>query len=714
MKRTTISVLIVGLFASAAVLADDVPWITEGAITAGGMFNSNSGRDFSKLEEYRDLNSGVLSNIFLRGRDDKNWIDFYGENFGRDDMYIALRGGQYDAFKYRVYTNWLPHNFAFQALTPLQGQGTTLQTANFPQPNPATWNSFNLGYQRKDTGGYFEWQATAPWYFRVEGNQVTFDGSKVGSGALGTSPGNGFMDLAIPVSYTTTNVSAEGGYSTSRMHFAVSYLYSKFDNGNQSIQWTNPFFGNNLDQTYLPLDNSYQRIGVNGMIKDLPLGSTFSARYTYAKTTSDSPVALMALTAGSTSGTGVYVPTMPNQTQFNGDFVNQTLALSLTSAPVKDLSTKVYYNFNKLDNDSTQLSFTPGPLGDCDGGPCSNALYRYTKNNVGIEGTWRINRANRLAGGWDYLDVDQNRVDYDHVRFNKLWAEWKNTSLENLDFRIKYQYIQRRSDFLLGNSGVDANDPNFLARSIARFDNSDSNQNYLKGVLNWSPMPMLDTSLEATYKNNDYPGTVLGRTKDHREYIFGTVSYGDPQKMRITLMGDYEWVKYDSFHRVVGSSTCDPTSPNCFDPNTAPTSFAYNYSANNKDDNWLIGVGLDWQATERFLVKASVMYFQSDGSSDVISQNNFGNPLPINTYDNWKQTALNLKGIYTFNKSWSFTAGYAYQRTRYGDIAYDGYQYTIPFPGVTTNTGQSYLNGYRAFTNGDANTVYLLATFRFP
>jgi len=186
--------------------------------------------------------------------------------------------------------------------------------------------------------------------------------------------------------------------------------------------------------------------------------------------------------------------------------------------------------------------------------------------------------------------------------------------------------------------------------------------------------------------------------------------------MRVTLMGDYEWVKYDSYHRNIGGGSCSSNGvpfPNCFDPNTPPNSFAYNYSAANKDTNWLIGLGLDWQATDQFLVKASLLYFRSDGSSDVVSQMNFGSPLPIRQYDNWKNTAINIKGIYTLNKQWSLTGGYAYNKTDYSDIAYNGYQYTIPFPGVTNNFGQSYLNGYRAFTNGDYNLVYLLATFHF-
>jgi hypothetical protein len=127
----------------------------------------------------------------------------------------------------------------------------------------------------------------------------------------------------------------------------------------------------------------------------------------------------------------------------------------------------------------------------------------------------------------------------------------------------------------------------------------------------------------------------------------------------------------------------------------------------------MLGLGLDWFATDRLTIKGSLLYFESDGQSDVVSQDNFGNPLPIDAYDNWKRTSLNIKGIYALNKSWSFTGGYAYERSRYSDIAYDGYQYTIPYPAVTNNTAQSYLNGYRAFTNADANIFYVLATFKF-
>jgi len=711
MKRATLPLLTAGLFAAAAQ-ADDTPtpWIVEGGVTAGGIVTDKSGRDPSKITEYQDLDSGMLSNVFVRGRDDKDWVDFYGENFGRDDMFITLRGGRYDVFKYGITSSWLPHDFVHGALTPFQGAGTALLTpiSPFPQPNPATWNTTNIGYERKDTHGFVEWQANNPWYARVDGSQVTFDGTQPKSGALGTSPGNGFMDLVAPVQYTTNSASAEVGYSSSTQHFALNYLYSRFDNGNPTLNWTNPFFGSNLDTTYFATNNNYQRIGANGTIRQLPYGSTLAARYTWSKTTDDTGVPGQALTSGSASGSGVFAPTLPNTDRFHGEFVDQTFSVSLASSPAKTVDTRLYYNWHKLDNNSTQLVFAEGGALDC-GGPCDSTLYSYRKNNFGVDGIWRFSRGNRLSGGYDYLDTHQNRIDYDDVRYNKLWGEYKNSTLDELSMRIRYQYSERRSHFLLGDAGTDPNDPNFINRFIARFDNSDLNQNYIKFVGDWTPAPLWDASVEATLKKNEYPNTTLGRTGDRRYELFGTLSFGDFTKMRVTFMADYEWVKEDSYHRNIS----DSAASGAFDPNTPPTSSNYNWQARTKNDNWLVGIGLDWQAAERVVVKGSVQYFKSDGTSSVDSQNNFGNPLPIQAFDDWKQAAINLKAIYTLNKRWQFTAGYAYDKVEYSDIAYDGYQYTVPFPGVTNNPGQSYLNGYRAFPNSSVNIFYVLATMHF-
>jgi len=726
MTRTLLSTLIAGLFVSAPAFAQYNDWAVEGSGTVGFLYNStNDTKDASKLYEYRDLGNGVLSDVYVRGRNANTWFEGYGENFGRDDQYMMLRGGTYGQFKYQLYSDSFRHNFLFNGLTPFAGTGSNVLQATFPQPNPATWNSIDIGYKRTNNGGYFEWQGLAPWYFRVDANQVKFQGTKIGSGANGTSPGNGFTDLEIPVQYNTRNITGEAGYNTGKMNLSVSYLYSKFDNDFSILTWNSPFFANNGDTTFLPPDNHYQRITAQATFRGLPGQSTLATRATWAEGKSEADLALTALNGASPNFFG---PTLVNTSHFTGKNRDDTFTATLASHPLANVDTRVYYNYYKRNNDSTDVLYPANSIVACAGGPCEATLLHYTKNNFGLDAYWRFAPQNRVGGGWDYEKLTHNREDYDNIKTNRFFVEWKNTQLPNLSARIKYTYLQRRSDFLLGDEGVNANDPAFLARFTSAFDSSDLDRNQVKVTADWSPIPFLDFSLEYNWTDNNYKNVTLGRTSDKRDSIYLSGGYGDVNSLRVTAFGDWENIRYDSFHRNVNAGTCPTTSggvtaTNCFDVVTPPNSIAFNWSAKNKDRNWVLGAGLDWRAMERLLIKGSVLYYETDGSADIVSQNAagvfgvgsafFGNPLPITAYDDTKRTSVNVKGIWSYDKNWDFTLGYAYERWRYSDAGYNGYQYTIPFPGVTTNTSQSYLNGFNAFTNYNANIVYLLATYRF-
>src|SRR5687767_15121130 len=149
MNRNLLSVAIAGLFAAAPAAAQQdlgKQWAMQGSVSVGPIITDVDAQDGSKAEQYRDLSDGALSSILL--------------------------GGQYDVFKYRLYTDWLTQNRLFNGRTPFTGAGGDALRATFPQPNPATWNSLNIGYDRRDTGGYFEWQRNSPWYFRVDSNYV--------------------------------------------------------------------------------------------------------------------------------------------------------------------------------------------------------------------------------------------------------------------------------------------------------------------------------------------------------------------------------------------------------------------------------------------------------------------------------------------------------------------------------------------------------------
>ncbi|MEO8303643.1 MAG: OmpA family protein [Betaproteobacteria bacterium] len=769
MRKKLLSALVANLFAAAPAFgqsADD-PMRVQGTATLGGIHNSTSATDNAQLNLYQDLGNGVMSNVGVQGRNSTTWFQGYGENFGRGDQYLFLRGGVYDVFKSGIYLNDIPRTFSSAAYTPFNGSGSNLLTATFPlaslptNPPTAGWNGFQLGYDRRDAGGYAEWQKNGPWYFRADGSQVTFSGTRPGSGANGTSPGNGYTDLAIPQDFKTSNWGVEGGYQTSKATFAVRWDYSKFENSNETLRWTNPFFGptvngtattsNLLDTTYLAPGNTFNKFTASGNYRDLPWHSVISARYTWAKTTSDTPLALTALNTN-----GVYNNTLPDTTNFNGENINQSFALAWTAMPGANFNTRAYYYWTKLDNKSDLVEYGNAPttalasgLG-CGNlvaagvptqivGNCENELYNYTKNNVGLDAWWKFARGNRLGFGWDYLDIDQTRVDYDKSHSNKLWVEYKNTMLDTLSARLKYQYVKRDSTLNFSNDPLPnggANNPNYLLPYTSAFDLQSNTTNLVKLTVDWSPTMNTGVSFEGNWAKVDFDDVTYGRTTSDRQGYFLSGYWNASSNVKLNAFGSWEDTKYPSNHRYIGtvsggpsppSGYCTAANPNCYDPFATPNpNNSYNWSSQTKDQTWMFGVGADWQAIDALKLTGSYLYVSNEGNATFSVQNNIAlspTPLPIDNFDNSKQQYLNLKGVWSYNRNWSLTAGYSYLKYSHNDVATDGYQYVLPIvrntgaggvvPSLVNNTSLSYLNGYDANTDGHSNIFYLQVTYKF-
>jgi hypothetical protein len=753
MTKTLVASVIAGLFATSAAHAQDSsdPMRVEGTATLGGIHNDTSAVDRAQLDLYQDLSNGALSNAGVQGRNRTTWFQGYGENFGRTDQYMFLRGGMYDVFKAGAYLNDIPHTFSSNAYSPYKGIGGNVLTTTFPQsalpsPQPPSfWSNFTLGYDRRDAGGYAEWQRNSPWYFRVDGNQVSFSGTKPGSAANGTSPGNGFVDLAFPTQYKTSNWGVEGGYQSGKATFSARWDYSRFENDNQTLQWTNPFFGgNNLDTTYLPPDNTFNKFTLTGNYRDLPWRSVVSARYTWARTTSDVGLAPFALNSGPS-----FAPSLPQQGSFNGENVNQSLALTWTAAPVKNVDTRAFYYWTKLSNNSTQVQYGNAPTQPTEigcgsfalpiglptqiNGNCTNDLFSYTKNNIGFDVWWKFTPGNRLGGGWDYNDLDQERPDYDKAHWNRLWLEYKNTMLDTVSGRLKYQYITRDADHNYTTAGVSPNDPNYLLAYTSAFDMQSSTTNQLKLYLDWSPLPSVGVSFEGTWSKVDYDDVTLGRTKADKQGYFLSGNWNASDKLRFNAFGSWEEAKYPSNHRNINTVSggpnppngfCSAANPGCYDPFAPPYqqspgsgTASYNWNSQTKDQTWMMGAGADWQAMDTLKLSASYLYVSNQGNAAFGYQSAvvLNNPpvLPINNFDDSRQQWFNLKGVWAYNKNWSFTGGYSFAKYSHNDIATEGYQYVLPYPGSATSTSLSYLSGVDAFTNGHNNIFYLLVTYRF-
>ncbi len=698
MNKKLLALLIANLLAVPAFAQDTR---IGGSVSVGGMrVDDGDAVDASKLNEYRDLDSGLITQFDLRGRGARYWFDAFGENLGRDDLYATARGGMYDVFKYRVYTDSLKHNFLFNGRTPYSGSGSSLQTATFPRLDSATWNTIDeVAYKRRDSGAFFELQVLNPWYFRADANQVTTQGSKYGSSSQGMSPGNGFVDLIFPVDYTTRNTVLEVGYNSKTLHGALSWMASKFENGNESFSWTNGFLGNGLDTTYQGADNKYTRLAGNLTLRGLPVRSTLALRFTRDELESDVALATSALHTA-----GAILPTGPSTATFNGRIENTTFSAVWSAAPMRNLDLRVYGNSYERDDRSTHVAFNSALATNY-----TNEPFSYDKKNFGVEATLRINRGNRLGVGYDYLDTErEGRNDYNDTRDKRFFVEYKNTMHDALAARVKYSRLQRDSNFLLGADGTGTGDAAYLNRFISAFDLSAVDQDQLKVTLDFSPMPNLDLGLEATAKRNKFKDNLLGRLKDDREEIYLSASYTVPDSVRFTVFADSERVSYDSRHRV-GFGTAIGT----YDPFAPPTATTYNWEGKVKDRNTAYGIALDIPAMKRLLIKVAAIHYKGDGSVDLALQEgvpaSLVRPVAITLFDDYKRTSISVKGIFELNKAWSITGGYAYEKFEYQDEQYAGYRYTIP----AANRADSYLNGYFANPQYKANIIYAMATYRF-
>jgi len=366
-------------------------------------------------------------------------------------------------------------------------------------------------------------------------------------------------------------------------------------------------------------------------------------------------------------------------------------------------------------------------------GNCEGEKFDYDKSNLGVDAWWKFARGNRLGFGYDYTDYNYERIDYSDSKVSRLWAEYKNTMLDNLSARLKYQYINRDSNSRFSTDGISPNDPAYLNAFTSAFDLQSSTTNQIKLYLDWTPMPTLGVSFEANWSNQDYDQVTYGRTKIDRQGYFASLNWAAMPTLRFNGFASWEEFKYPSNHRYIGtiaggptppSGFCTTANPNCFDPNAPPfqaspgsTTASYNWSSATKDQTWMVGLGGDWQAMDALLISASYLYVKNKGNATFGIQDGIvlNNPpvLPIDNFDNSTQQYFNLKGTWNYNKNWSFSGGYSYAKYNHDDIATNGYQYTLPFPGVVTNTSLSYLNGYDAYTDGHSNLFYAFVTYRF-
>jgi len=172
MNKKLIALLVANALVAPAAFAQEAsPFRVSGNVGIGGIaVDDKNALDVSKLNEYMDMSNGLLTIFDIKGRGSEYWFDLFGENIGRDDQFLEVKGGKYGAFKYSIYNDKVIHNWTYGAITPFTGIGTnnlTFAGASPPSTNTSTWNSFDYGVSHNNTGGFVEANVApaSPFYF---------------------------------------------------------------------------------------------------------------------------------------------------------------------------------------------------------------------------------------------------------------------------------------------------------------------------------------------------------------------------------------------------------------------------------------------------------------------------------------------------------------------------------------------------------------------
>ena len=426
-------------------------------------------------------------------------MSLFGENLGRDDQFIYARGGGYDVFKVQFYSDRMPHNLSFNALTPLNWPGSSLQPAPAgaypPATNPATWNNFEYGLQRNTIGGNVEVNAQVAVLLPRRLQRGADDGHPAVErpARYRLRQRADRVRRCRPTTRPRTRCSKAATRARTGTSSSPSSTASSAATRATRRSGRNFYMRSALDTSLQPQDNELQKWSLNFAMRDLWLDSTMLVRLTQSKLTSDFGVESAGLKpvstatqapAGIPAGVGYLVhraelvDVLRRAQDDDGDVL---AAVDADGGPEHAALLRVLRQAERLDAD--QLC---GGRAAVDGSAVHAATRRgsawrrtrrpsrfeYTKNEYGLDANYGIGRYGKLLGGINFVYTDRNLEPAPKTDDMRIWAEWRASMGDTLSGRLKYQFLQRDSDlnpsYTNNASNVPADDGPVLLQGLRR------------------------------------------------------------------------------------------------------------------------------------------------------------------------------------------------------------------------------------------------------
>lgn len=667
MKRM-IYILLAILIASPVFAAENF----QGDISLG-LRTTHFGSDdkSAKFDEYRDMSNGVFGDVNLLFDNEAYYIGLSVENPALDDQSYEVRAGQFGIGKARFYYDELDHQLSRNALTPITGVGSNYLTIPDPVPPVSAWIPFDYSVERKTYGAELTLDPQQiPFYFKFSVEQQRHEGIM----PWGITNYSAF-EVPMPVDYTTNSLMFESGYRSKETTAVLTGGYSVFENDNDLLT-TND--GPNIQEYGTAADNYSYNFG-GRLVQRLPLDSVLALKASYTRNISE------ADWSGYTQFASI-----SSDGDYDGDVEYIRGGAVLTSQWTKMIDTRLFYNYVDRNNDSEEITSIDAGAADR-----TNHLYEYDKHEAGLDANYRLNKTNKLSGGYQFNYTDQNREDADTSTDNLVFAQLKNTSLDWLSSKLRLEYMNRSSDTdysvdTLAGDGL-------IHQYYTAADYASKNRYKAKLAFDIDPVQSLNLGVSYSFVYDDYNATEFGVQDDTRHELYLDVNALLPAKIRMNTYAGYEYTKSNFEARRYNPGGADPTA--------APDANNYNWSQETTYDFFVLGGSLTVPVIHQLDLVFTADHQWIDGNIDFARSTVVGAALePVTDADDYYKTQLGAKGVFQATDAWSITLGYLFEKSNLEDWKYTNYSY---------DNGSFYLSGAGLDSDYEAHQVYMITTFHF-
>ena len=751
MKRILFACICTLLFVSYS-FAEDKPY--SGEVYLGGRA-ININHPSANFNRYNAIAPGAFGGGSAAYDSDSYhvWVD--GAYLGDDDFHVKMKGGKWGAFKFSLYFTEFPHNYSFEARDLFNNPGSTNLTFNGPTASAGVtdltrWGSSSFDYKvrRRDVGGSLDLTAVKPFFFNVEANQLQKKGDIPWTGTSGQASFKS-VEMPLPIDNTTRNVTALAGWKSKEFYVALGGGFSKFNNDDEFTRFRDPFttgtpgagatsFGTAVSAP----DNRSWNLNFTGTAK-LPLASVFALNAGYQRNTSTANI-LNSIDSSVTTGPVGNTITNPitqaltlNRSTFNGDIEYWSFGATLTSKPVKNLDTKLYFKYLDDRNKSDGVTFsTPG------NDPVATEVFDYQKTTMGVEASYRFLKELKGIVGYEFVDTRRKAQEFEagetstesgtpgftgnDAQIPDTWdsrftGQLVANPLDWLGARLKYQYLLRNAHFIrTPGDPLNVDDAvNVLANNFRRFDICNKEQNMVKFSTDVTPIRSLDLTLEYAYKKDNYFKSPLGYQEAKSNEFIVDASY-DWKGIKFFGFFDYDdgYTKQSSRYTNVTTPTLPSTSPNFPnpDPTAAPNINSFNWDVKLDNKNYAYGIGTAIPIMKNKLSFVVQYDFEkNNGNADFTSQTftssqaalgiNNSN-IGITPWDDYTRQNISARLNYDMRKDIRLVFGYLYSQFKLNDGQLNGYQ-LVP-------AGQNVLlSGAYTDQSFNANIYYIKLYYMF-